>query len=104
MSKPTLDDCVFNCLKQKDVNGNVHYWTFWDLQSRIKDKVNTFYGEPSISAAIRNLRKDYARARYGLPRHGEIVIKRRRAHGKGYEYKLTADAVQYMSEDKYGIR
>ena len=65
-----------------------NYWSFWELQSIIKEKTNTFYGEPSISAAIRNLRKDDRRAKYKLPRYGEVVERKRRSSGKGYKYRL----------------
>ena len=81
--KYSLDDCVFLCMR----DGN--YWTFWELQSVIKDKTNTFYGEPSISAAIRNLRKPDRRAKYNLPPYGEVIERKRRATtGKGYKYRL----------------
>ena len=82
MVKLSLDDCVYVCMK------NGQWWTFWDLQAIIKDKLHKFYGEPSISAAIRNLRKDYAREKYGLPTYGEVVEKRRIPHGKGFQYRL----------------
>ena len=32
MSKLTLDDCVYLCMR----DGN--YWTFWELQETIKNK------------------------------------------------------------------
>lgn len=82
MAKLTLDDCVFLCMK------NGKYWTFWDLQSVIKEKTGTFYGEPTISAAIRNLRKDYCRRKYNLPTYGEVVEKKRINGSKGWKYKL----------------
>lgn len=82
MGKLTLDDCVFLCMR------NGEYWTFWDLQKTIKEKTGTFYGEPTISAAIRNLRKDYARSKYNLPRTGEVVEKKRIAYSKGWQYRL----------------
>tara|TARA_Y100000114_G_C11733950_1_gene315123 strand:+ start:574 stop:870 length:297 start_codon:yes stop_codon:yes gene_type:complete len=80
-SKLTLDDCIYLCMK----NGN--WWTFWTLQQTIYEKTQKFYGEPTISAGIRNLRKPYAKAKYKLPDNAEI-IKRRIDGGKGYEYKL----------------
>lgn len=82
MNKLTLDDCVFLCMR------NGQWWTFWDLQKTIKDKTGKFYGEPSISASIRNLRKDYARDKYQLPKYGETVLRKRITEGKGYKYKL----------------
>ena len=80
MPKLTLDDCVFLCMR------NGEWWTFWDLQKVIKKKSDVFYGEPSISASIRNLRKEHARFKYSLPKFGEVINKRR--NGKGFEYKL----------------
>lgn len=82
MSKLTLDDCVFLCMRDG------RWWTFWDLQSTIKEKTGKFYGEPTISASIRNLRKEHARQKYNLPKYDEVVEKKRRPTGKGYQYKL----------------
>lgn len=79
----TLTDAVYLCMK------NGHYWTFWELQETIKSKTNRFYGEPTISAAIRNLRKEKYRSRYGLGFYTDPVSKKRIAEGKGYKYKLT---------------
>ena len=82
MNLNSLDDFVFKCMS------NGKYWTFWHLQDCIKKNTGNFYGEPSISAAIRNLRKEPARKKYNLPYAGEVVLKKRIAGGKGYEYKL----------------
>jgi len=82
MPKLTLDDCVFLCMR------NGEWWTFWDLQKVIKEKSDVFYGEPSISAAIRNLRKEPARVKYKLAKFGEVIEKRKQLSGKGFEYKL----------------
>tara|TARA_R100001463_G_scaffold110246_2_gene164975 strand:- start:1720 stop:1986 length:267 start_codon:yes stop_codon:yes gene_type:complete len=82
MPKLTLDDCVFLCMR------NGEWWTFWDLQKVIKEKSDVFYGEPSISAAIRNLRKEPARVKYKLAEFGEVIEKRKKLNGKGFEYKL----------------
>lgn len=82
MKKLTLDDCVYLCMKNGD------WWTFWTLQSTIKDRTGRFFGEPTISASIRNLRKDYAREKYKLNPYGEVIEKRRIEGRKGYEYKL----------------
>ena len=80
----TLDDMVFLVMR----SGSQMWYTFWELQSIIKEKSGKFYGEPSISAAIRNLRKDDRRAKYKLPRYGEVVERKRRSSGKGYKYRL----------------
>lgn len=85
MARFTLDDCVHMCLR----NGN--WWTFWDLQRVIKTNTGTFYGEPSISAAIRNIRKYKCRQRYNLPLTGELILKRRIDNKQGYEYRLTLE-------------
>ena len=77
MSKFTLDDCVHMCLR----NGN--WWTFWDLQRVIKNNTGTFYGEPSISASIRNIRKYKCRQKYSLALTGEITSKRSIENKKG---------------------
>ena len=82
MTKLTLNDCVYLCMR------NGEWWTFWKLQQKIKSKTDTFYGEPSISAAIRYLRKDPQREKYKLTRYGEVVEKRKMFNGKGFEYKL----------------
>lgn len=78
-----LNDCVYLCMKDGK------WWTFWTIQQKIKDKIGIFYGEPSISAAIRDLRKEPQRVKYNLPLHGEIVEKKRMFNSKGYEYKLN---------------
>lgn len=85
MKKLTLDDCVFLCMK------NGEYWTFWTLQKTIEEKTGTFYGEPTISAAIRNLRKTPARVKYNLPMTGEVVEKKRIDYSKGWQYRLIKD-------------
>ena len=82
MSKYTRNDAVFLCMR------NNAWWTFWDLQRVIKEKTGIFYGEPTISAGIRELRKSDCRQKYGLPMDGDTVIRRRIADRKGYEYKL----------------
>ena len=100
MSRPNLSvtDCVYLCMR------NGRYWTFWELQTAIKDKTGSFYGEPTISAGIRNLRKYEYRNKYGLPMLGDTITKRRIQrkifghHGKGYEYKL----VEHIRGDNYG--
>ena len=80
--KLTLDDCVYLCMK------NEKWWTFWELKAAIKNKTGTFYGEATISAAIRNMRKDYAREKYKLATFGEVIEKKRLWNSKGWKYKL----------------
>ena len=83
IKKLTLDDMVYLCMKD-----GITWWTYWSLQRVIKNKSGTFYGEPSISASIRNLRKEKQRQRYNLKKHGEVIEKRRIKNGKGYEFRL----------------
>ncbi len=94
--KDTLDDYVMRCLS------NMQPWTFWSLQEKINQKTGKFYGEPSISAAIRNVRKPYMRERWSLPHSGEVVIKERIPSGKGYQYRLTTSVITNWS-NKDGI-
>lgn len=83
MSKPnSVTDYVYLAMR------NGQWWTFWELQDVIKNNVGKFYGEPTISAAIRELRKYEPRKKYGLPLNGEIVIKRKIKYKKGNEYRL----------------
>ena len=83
MSKPnSVADYVYLAMS------NGQWWTFWELQDVIKRNVGKFYGEPTISAAIRELRKYEPRKKYGLPLNGEIVIKRKIQNRKGNEYRL----------------
>ena len=83
MRKYTVKDSVFLCMR------NNAWWTFWDLQRVIKEKTGTFYGEATISAAIRELRKPHCRIKYGIPMEGDPVMKRRIGSRVGYQYKLT---------------
>jgi hypothetical protein len=83
MSKPnSVTDYVYLAMS------NGQWWTFWELQDVINRNVGKFYGEPTISAAIRELRKYEPRKKYGLPLNGEIVIKRKIQNRKGNEYRL----------------
>ena len=80
--KLSITDYVYLCLRK----GN--YMTFWELQAMIKQNTGKFFGEPSISAAIRDLRNEGPRSKYELHPYKEVVEKRRRKGGKAYEYKL----------------
>ena len=83
MSKPnSVTDYVYLAMS------NGQWWTFWELQDVIKRNIGKFYGEPTISAAIRELTKYEPRKKYGLPLNGEIVIKRKIQNRKGNEYRL----------------
>jgi len=85
MKLKSLDDFVWKCMSDG------RWWTFWELQDTIKNKTVIHYGEPTISAAIRNLRKPYARSKYNLCQYGETVMKKRITGGKGYQYKLIGE-------------
>ncbi len=85
MSNISLDDCIFLCMR------NNEWWTFWDLQKVIKQNTGKFYGEPTISAGIRNMRKPPAIKKYKLPQDKEVIIKKRIAGGKGYKYRLITE-------------
>ena len=79
----SVTDFVYLCMRDG------RWWTFWTLQSVIKEKADRYYDHTSLSAAIRNLRKPPYRARYGIdPSLPEVVEIRRIPDSKGYEYKL----------------
>ena len=68
-------------------------WTFWGLQEAINHQYNCYYGEPTISAGIRALRRHEKRKRYDLPLSGEVLFKERipslgGAIARGYQYRL----------------
>ena len=46
-------------------------WTFWELQEEIKRRYDVFYGEPTISAGIRELRRHSSRKKYRLITNNE---------------------------------
>ena len=81
----SLNDCIYLCLKDG------RYYTFWEIQAIIHDKTGKFYGEPTISAGIRNMRKDHCRERYGLKKTGGGGGKKGRETGRGYKYKLITN-------------
>ena len=77
----TLNDCIYLCMR------NGKWWTFWNLQQVISEKTGKFYGEPTISAAIRNLRKVQCIEDYDL--HDSTIEKRRIDNSRGYEYRIV---------------
>ena len=83
--KLTLTDAIYAIMREGS------WWTFWDLQQAIKELTGSFYGEPTISAGIRNLRKDSYREKYGLPDTINTVERRRKEGSRGYEYKLIGE-------------
>lgn len=85
MKNLSINDCVYLCMR------NGKWWTFWELQETIKQKANKFYGEPSISAAIRDFRKLPCRTKYNLSMSKEVVERKRITGGKGYKYRLIKE-------------
>ena len=81
-SKLSVTDCVYLCLRKG------RYMMFHEIKEMINQNTGKYYGEATISAAIRDLRNEGPRAKYGLHPYEEVVIKRRRKNSKGYEYKL----------------
>ena len=69
------------------------WFTFWQLQEKIQ-AFGKFYGEATISAGLRKLRNYEERKKYNLKLYGEVVEKRSRLAGKGYEYKLNVQTGQ----------
>lgn len=90
MNKMTLEDCLYQVMKDGG------WYSFWQLQELISTKFeNKFYGEPTISAGLRRFRHQEVRLKYDLETYGEVLQKRRRSSGKGYEYKLVLKQQQH---------
>ena len=87
MKKMTLTDCLYEIMKDGG------WFTFWQLQEKIQ-AFGKFYGEATISAGLRKLRNYEERKKYNLKEYGEVVEKRSRLAGKGYEYKLNVQIGQ----------
>ena len=87
MKKMTLTDCLYAIMKDGG------WFTFWQLQEKIQ-AFGKFYGEATISAGLRKLRNYEERKKYNLKLYGEVVEKRSRLAGKGYEYKLNVQTGQ----------
>lgn len=83
--KLSITDSVYLCLRKG------RYMTFWEIQQMINQNTGKFFGEPSISAAIRDLRNEGPRSKYELHPYKEVVEKRRRKGSKAYEYKLVEE-------------
>ena len=88
MKKMILTDCLYEIMKDGG------WFTFWALQDRISNSFDKFYGEATISAGLRKLRNHEERKKYNLKLYGEVVEKRSRLTGKGYEYKLNVQTGQ----------
>ena len=70
------------------------WYTFWVLKDKMSSSFDKFYGEATISAGLRKFRHYEERKKYNLQGYGEVVEKRTRLTGKGYEYKLIVQAGQ----------
>jgi hypothetical protein len=70
-------------------------WTFWGLQEAINNRFDEFYGEPTISAGIRELRRVGNRRKYGLPMTGEVISKERIPYSNPVSGKYLARGYQY---------
>ena len=90
MPKPScLTDYVLICMRDGE------WWTFWKLQRVIEEKVRK-YGEPSISAAIRNLSKPEYREKYGFDKYSDVYEKKSiYPIQKGYVYRITPKQLDY---------
>ena len=88
-SSKTCTDLVFELMY------DFKPWTFWDLQQTMADKVGQFYGEPTISASIREIRRPSFRKKYKLPDTGEVIIREKRSSGKGYQYRLAPTIINH---------
>lgn len=64
------------------------WWTFWKLQEAIQKRWGRFYGEPTISAAIREIRKSHFRKKWQIPDFIPDPIAKQR-FGKAYQYRLN---------------
>ena len=81
MKLTSLNDYVWKCMSDE------RYWTFWELQDVIKKNTGQLYGEPSISAAIRNLSKQPA------PDLKESLVLK---NAKGHPYATFPDTHAYI--------
>ena len=67
------------------------WWTYWELQDAIQYEFSKFYGEPSISAAIRSLRNNKVRKRLGLPLldiNVDPIESKKITGGRGWKFRL----------------
>jgi hypothetical protein len=86
--KMTLMDCLYEVMKDGG------WFTFWVLRDRISNSFDKYYGEATISAGLRKFRHYEERKKYNLSFGAEVIEKRPRPTGAGYEYKLIVQAGQ----------
>ena len=100
MNKYTVDDCVFIVLHKAYLKNE--WRMFHEIQQSILNayaktygenyaRKRRFYGENTIAACVRNMRKLRCRESYNLPldMNTEVVIKRKRINSRGWEYKFN---------------
>jgi len=100
MNKYTVDDCVFIVLHKAYLKNE--WRMFHEIQESIQNaytntygeqyaKKRRFYGENTIAACVRNMRKARCRESYNLPldMNTEVIVKRKRHNSRGYEYKFA---------------
>lgn len=93
MKKLTSEACVLKCLS------DFQPWAFWELQAEIHNGTGQFFGEPTISAAIRVLRRPESRKKYDLPMNGEIIEKEKILNSTGFKYRLNASVMNHWSKN-----
>jgi len=86
---PSIEECIFDCMD------DFRPWTYWKLKEVIYNRHGKFYGEPTISAGIRNIRKTRHREKFNLPMTGEVVIKERIIDSKGYTFRLSPEILNH---------
>ena len=91
--KLSADACVLKCLS------NFQPWTFWELQREIQNGTGQFFGEPTISAAIRRLRTLESRKKYDLPLTKEIIEREKMFNSKGFKYRLNVNVMNHWSKN-----
>ena len=88
-SNKTCTDLVFELMY------DFKPWTFWDLQQTLANDQGKFFGEPTISASIREIRRPSFRQKYNLPLSGEVVVREKRPSGKGFQYRLAPTIINH---------
>tara|TARA_R100000426_G_scaffold74910_1_gene52556 strand:- start:133 stop:408 length:276 start_codon:yes stop_codon:yes gene_type:complete len=79
----TLTEMVF------EVMIDMRPWTYWNIGQEIHRRHGQFFNDNSISAAIRNLRKQEFKAKLNIKMDADPVIKERIPGKRGYTYRLS---------------
>jgi len=93
MKKLTAEACVLKCLS------DFQPWAFWELQQEIHNGTGQFFGEPTISAAIRRLRRLDSRKKYDLPLTKEIIEREKIFNSTGFKYRLNTNVMNHWSKN-----